>query len=92
MNCAALHRALGVYVSLVRSLSMDTWSEKQLRMMALGGNKKMKEFLTKYDLNEEPVQQKYCTQAVQYYRILLRSESENIPLKESAPQYEVGRF
>jgi ADP-ribosylation factor GTPase-activating protein 2/3 len=35
---------MGVAVSFVRSLSMDTWSEKQLKLMALGGNKKLREF------------------------------------------------
>lgn len=91
MNCAALHRSLGVNISFVRSLSMDAWSEKQLRLMALGGNKKLKNFLQMYDLNEEPVQMKYSTQAGHYYRILLRSESENIPVSEQEPQYDVAR-
>jgi ADP-ribosylation factor GTPase-activating protein 2/3 len=44
MNCAALHRSMGINVSFVRSLSMDTWSEKQLRLMALGGNKALRDF------------------------------------------------
>jgi len=28
MNCATMHRALGNNISYVRSLNMDTWSEK----------------------------------------------------------------
>jgi len=44
-----------MHTSFVRSLSMDTWSEKQLRLMALGGNKKLKAFFDNYDLNEESV-------------------------------------
>ena len=56
MNCAALHRSMGVNVSFVRSLSMDTWSEKKLKLMAMGGNKKLKEFFQIYDLNDESVQ------------------------------------
>lgn len=55
MNCAALHRSMGVAISFVRSLSMDTWSEKQLKLMALGGNKKLREFFQNYDLNDESV-------------------------------------
>lgn len=43
MNCAAHHRSMGAHVSFIRSLSMDTWTEKQLRLMALGGNKKLKD-------------------------------------------------
>jgi ADP-ribosylation factor GTPase-activating protein 2/3 len=44
MSCAAMHKSLGVNISFVRSLSMDTWMENQLKLMALGGNKKLKEF------------------------------------------------
>ena len=44
MNCAALHRSMGVATSYVRSLSMDTWSERQLELMALGGNKELKNY------------------------------------------------
>lgn len=41
MNCAAIHRGLGVNFSFVRSLSMDSWNEKQLKMMSVGGNKNL---------------------------------------------------
>lgn len=38
LTCAGEHRALGVHVSYVRSLTLDDWTEKQLSMMMLGGN------------------------------------------------------
>jgi hypothetical protein len=91
MNCAALHRSLGPNFSFVRSLSMDTWTEKQLRLMALGGNKKLRDFYQNYDLNEENVQMRYNTRASDFYRLKLRCFSENIPFNEEAPNYEVGR-
>ena len=91
MNCAALHRSMGVNVSFVRSLSMDTWSEKKLKLMALGGNKKLKEFFQIYDLNDESVQQRYNTRAADFYRLKLRSMGENIPFDEQNPSYEIGR-
>jgi ADP-ribosylation factor GTPase-activating protein 1 len=55
MNCAAIHRSLGVNFSFVRSLSMDSWNEKQLKMMSLGGNKNLSEYFQFYELNEESV-------------------------------------
>ena len=55
MNCAAKHRNLGNRISFVRSLSMDTWLEQQLKLMALGGNKKLQEHFQKYDLNDEEI-------------------------------------
>ena len=45
MDCAASHRSMGSHASFVRNISMDTWNEKQMRMMALGGNKSLKVFL-----------------------------------------------
>jgi len=79
MNCAAIHRSMGLNASFVRSLGMDTWSEKQLRLMALGGNKKLRDHFQNYDLNDETVQVRYNTKAADYYRKLLRGLSENIP-------------
>ena len=38
LNCSGLHRGLGVGISFVRSVDMDTWSDKQLNMMVCGGN------------------------------------------------------
>lgn len=40
MRCAALHRKLGVHVSKVKSLSMDTWSVDQVDVMKKMGNAK----------------------------------------------------
>lgn len=61
---------------------MDTWTEKQLRLMALGGNKKLKDLFQNYDLNEESVQKRYNTRACEFYRLQLRSISENIPFND----------
>ena len=52
---------------------MDTWLESQLKLMALGGNKKLRDFFQNYDLNEEEVNVKYNSCASEYYRVLLRS-------------------
>ena len=68
MNCAAIHRGLGVVFSSVRSQSMDSWNDKQLKLMTLGGNKNMNEFFADYDLMGESLHQKYKTKAADYYR------------------------
>ena len=91
MNCAALHRSLGAHVSIVKSLSMDTWSEKQLRLMALGGNKNLKDFYSNYDLTDENVQLRYNTRAADFYRLKLRCISEMMQFNEEPPNYEAGR-
>ena len=40
MRCAALHRKLGVHVSKVKSLSMDSWTVEQVESMRRTGNAK----------------------------------------------------
>ncbi len=59
---------MGVQFSFVRSLSMDAWTEKQLKLMTIGGNKNIYEFLQVYDLNEEGADCKYKARACEYYR------------------------
>jgi len=40
MDCAGCHRGLGVHISQVRSVKMDTWEDDWLRdFLAMGGNK-----------------------------------------------------
>lgn len=44
LDCAGCHRGLGVHISKVRSVKMDTWEDEWLRnFLAMGGNKKMNE-------------------------------------------------
>jgi len=42
--CSGVHRGLGVHISFVRSVTMDSWNEKQLKKMEVGGNSRFNEF------------------------------------------------
>lgn len=42
---------------------MDKLTSKQLKMLKLGGNKRLFEFFAKFDLNYEPIQKRYHTKA-----------------------------
>ncbi|KAF9970912.1 Zn finger-containing GTPase- Activating Protein for ARF, partial [Modicella reniformis] len=44
LECSGVHRSLGVHISFVRSISMDKWSDDQLKKMELGGNIKTRDF------------------------------------------------
>lgn len=46
--CSGVHRGLGVHISFVRSLTMDSWNDKQFRKMELGGNGHFISFLNEY--------------------------------------------
>ncbi|KAI0692262.1 hypothetical protein BC835DRAFT_1278001 [Cytidiella melzeri] len=48
LQCAGVHRGFGVHISFVRSVSMDTWQEEQIKRMQLGGNKPFKDFMESY--------------------------------------------
>lgn len=49
LDCSAKHRHLGPQVSFVRSLTMDSWTNAEIKAMELGGNKALKEFLRAND-------------------------------------------
>jgi hypothetical protein len=58
-----------VHISRVLSNSLDKWNDKNLKLIAQGGNAKMQEFLEKYELKEEQdLALRYATRAVDYYR------------------------
>lgn len=70
---------------------MDTWSNEQLKQMALGGNKKLKSYFQNYDLNDEAIEQRYKTRAAEFYRLQLRSQCESLPFADKKPIYDLGR-
>lgn len=45
LDCSSKHRSLGPQISFVRSITMDNWTEAELKSMELGGNKNYKDFL-----------------------------------------------
>mmetsp|Transcript_22157 Transcript_22157/g.32249 ORF Transcript_22157/g.32249 Transcript_22157/m.32249 type:complete len:226 (-) Transcript_22157:93-770(-) len=89
LECAGQHRALGVHISPVRSLTMDTWSDKNIQKLAAGGNKRFKEYLNYLtllkgvDVNAVPA--RYTLPQVLYYREILVAEGEG---REAVPYDE----
>jgi len=70
LECSGRHRALGVHISFVRSVSMDSWSEKQIKMMRVGGNDKCNAFLAEHGVRKNtPIPQKYNTPAAMLYKV-----------------------
>ena len=57
---------------------MDSWNEKQLNMIYLGGNQKLEKFFSdKYKIDpRSPPDYKYKTNAAIYYREMLKAKIE----------------
>jgi ADP-ribosylation factor GTPase-activating protein 1 len=48
LSCAGIHRGFGVHISFVRSISMDSWQDDQVKRMQLGGNAPFRDFMKSY--------------------------------------------
>lgn len=82
LECSGRHRSLGVHISFVRSVSMDSWNEKQINMMRAGGNDKCINFLKQYNISKNvPIATKYNSPAALLYRdrILATVEGRSLP-------------
>ena len=53
LECSGHHRSLGVHVSFVRSVAMDSWTTGQIAAMRASGNDKMNSFLKSYQCDFE---------------------------------------
>jgi hypothetical protein len=54
---------------------MEKWSEIELKMMSIGGNRNLKLLLAEYDLLDEQPQLRFKTTGAAYYRRKLLSEA-----------------
>lgn len=88
MQCAGIHRSLGVHISFVRSATLDTWSEEQLRLMAAGGNQRARNFFKQHGWDEQgsdKIPAKYTSRAAQLYKDLLAKEAASLAAPGSPP-------
>lgn len=53
LNCSGRHRSLGVSVSKVRSMLMDSWSHSQILSMLEGGNTQLSQFFERHSLGQD---------------------------------------
>jgi len=69
LSCAGTHRSLGVHLSFVRSITMDTWSPLQMEKMRAGGNTRLKSFLKRQKFPSKlSAKEKFDNEAMEKYR------------------------
>lgn len=60
---------LQVHLSFVRSVQMDSWTDREIKAMREGGNQKLNDFFDKYNIPKElSISQKYNSAAAELYR------------------------
>jgi hypothetical protein len=77
IRCAGTHRSFGVDISCVRSLTLDFWTEFQIRHMLFGGNTKFQKYMvmdTDWTLPNASNKQRYNSAMCQSYRELLKQK------------------
>lgn len=91
LECSGKHRGLGVHISFVRSVTMDSWSEIQIKKMEAGGNESFNSFLAQYGiLKETDIVAKYNTKAAGIYRERIQALAEGRPWTDPPVVKETG--
>ena len=89
LDCSGEHRGYGIGVSFIRSVTMDQWTQEQVNIMKAGGNQRLRDFLSTYEMPENiDKKQIYCSKLMHYYRKQLKTESIGQIFMEPLPPKE----
>ncbi|KAJ1610812.1 ARF GAP-like zinc finger-containing protein [Cryptosporidium canis] len=76
LTCSGVHRSLGVHISFIRSITMDSWTPKQIKAMEVGGNTRLTDIFNEYGLNGCDIKKKYSSKIAAYYRGMIKDLCE----------------
>lgn len=84
LNCAGHHRSLGVHITLVRSVKLDSWDVQQLDHLLKGGNNLFLEYINEHikdaatlaDIIKEP-KLKYTQPQILYYKEIFQAKIDH---------------
>ena len=72
-----VHRSFGVQIAVIRSINLDSWTDKQKKLMELGGNKRAFNYFEKNKLFEITVKSRYSNPVAMQYKKMLEKEACN---------------
>ncbi|KAK7205698.1 Zn finger-containing GTPase activating protein for ARF [Myxozyma melibiosi] len=77
LDCAGLHRGLGVHISFIRSITMDQFKPEEMKRMEMGGNARAKEFFDAEGYNDGmSIKEKYNSTFAEDYKDKLTATVE----------------
>ena len=88
ISCAGVHRSFGTHISFIRSVELDVWPARNIKIMELGGNQRAESsFPQAKTKDRHALIEKYHCQDAKDYREWLLSEINKIhpPLPNSNP-------
>lgn len=74
LECAAIHRSLGVYLDFVMSVNLNTWDKESYLPIEYGGNAKFKSYLKENNLESLSTESRYKNSLVLEYSSNLMKE------------------
>ena len=83
LECAGIHRGLGVHISFVRSITMDQFKPEELLRMEKGGNQPLSEWFKSHNIDLSlPQKVKYDNPIAEDYKEKLTCLCEDRPFEE----------
>ncbi|KAL9182289.1 hypothetical protein ACHAXT_012941 [Thalassiosira profunda] len=81
LQCSGKHRGLGVGVSFVKSLNLDSWKRGEILCMLEGGNAQLDAFFSRHGMGADGRRggtDRYRTKAASFYRQHLLSHAKKV--------------
>ena len=69
-KCAERHMKLGYNISYIRHIASD-WDAYLYSILERGGNSRFIRLSKQYNLDDMPIEQKFTTRILEYYRLLV---------------------
>lgn len=94
LECAGIHRSLGVHISFVRSITMDQFKDEELVRMEKGGNGNFNEYMSSHGVDLSlPHAIKYDNVIAEDYKEKLTCEVEGKPFEEpDHPDFDASQL